>query len=130
MEKFMKGDVVVIPFPFSDLSSSKKRPALVLATLKGNDIVLCQITSEARFDEYSIELKENDFKKGKLNINSMIRPNKLFITLKDANEEASLLALQTSTPAYIFECISVVEVKKVEYMSKAYNVRGELIPNE
>ena len=74
----MKGDVVVIPFPFSDLSSSKKRPALVLATLKGNDIVLCQITSEARFDEYSIELKENDFKKGKLNINSMIRPNKLF----------------------------------------------------
>ena len=59
-----------------------------------------------------------------------IRPNKLFITLKDANEEASLLALQTSTPAYIFECISVVEVKKVEYMSKAYNVRGELIPNE
>jgi mRNA interferase MazF len=31
MAKFVKGDVVVIPFPFSDLSQSKRRPALVLA---------------------------------------------------------------------------------------------------
>jgi mRNA interferase MazF len=46
MGKFVKGDVVIIPFPFSDLSSSKRRPALVLAGLKGNDIILCQITSK------------------------------------------------------------------------------------
>ena len=46
MGKFVKGDIVVIPFPFSDLSSSKRRPALVLAGLKGNDIILCQITSK------------------------------------------------------------------------------------
>ena len=59
-----------------------------------------------------------------------IRPNKLFITMKDAHEEATLLTLATSTPVYIFECVSVVEIKKVEYMSKSYNVRGELIPNE
>jgi mRNA interferase MazF len=45
MEKFVKGDIVVIPFPFSDLSGSKKRPALVLANLQGDDIILCQITS-------------------------------------------------------------------------------------
>ena len=54
MERFVKGDVVVIPFPFSDLSASKKRPALVLASLEGDDLILCQITSEARFDKYSI----------------------------------------------------------------------------
>ncbi len=45
MEKFIKGDVVVMPFPFSELSGSKKRPALVLADLPGDDILLCQITS-------------------------------------------------------------------------------------
>ncbi len=78
MEELVKGDVVVLPFPFSDLSMSKKRPALVVAVLEGNDIVLCQITSEARNDGYSITLASNDFKKGSLNLTSMIRPNKLF----------------------------------------------------
>jgi mRNA interferase MazF len=38
MEGFVKGDIIVIPFLFSDLSGSKKRPALVLADLQGNDI--------------------------------------------------------------------------------------------
>jgi len=50
MAAFIKGDVVVIPFPFSDLSGSKKRPALVLADLPGNDILLCQITSQQTND--------------------------------------------------------------------------------
>ena len=42
---FLKGDVVVLPFPFSDLSQSKRRPALVAANLEGDDIILCQIGS-------------------------------------------------------------------------------------
>ena len=78
MEKFVKGNVVVLPFPFSDLSSSKKRPALVAATLKGDDLILCQITSEARKDEYSILLLSEHFKDGSLNLSSTIRPNRLF----------------------------------------------------
>lgn len=73
-----KGEVVVLPFPFSDLSSSKKRPAVVAANLIGNDIILCQITSEARVDDYSIVLKNKDFKQGGLPVTSIIRPNRLF----------------------------------------------------
>lgn len=78
MEALVKGTIVVLPFPFSDLSASKKRPALVIATLKGNDVILCQITSKARFDDYSIPLTYKDFSKGALNVPSMIRPNRLF----------------------------------------------------
>jgi len=40
-KEFSKGDVVVLPFPFSDLSASKKRPALIVANLDGNDVILC-----------------------------------------------------------------------------------------
>lgn len=43
MGRFVKGDVVVVPFPFSDLSAAKHRP--VLASLAGDDVILCQITS-------------------------------------------------------------------------------------
>ena len=78
MEELVKGDVVVLPFPFSDLSKSKKRPALIVAKLEGDDIILCQITSEARVDNYSIVLTNSDFKKGSLNLTSTIRPNRLF----------------------------------------------------
>lgn len=78
MEKPVKGDVVVVPFPFSDLSASKKRPALVAATLVGDDVILCQITSEQRSDDYSIILSGNDFMQGRLNVTSRIRPNRLF----------------------------------------------------
>jgi len=40
MGQFIKGDVVIIPFPFTDLSGSKKRPAYVVADLPGDDIIV------------------------------------------------------------------------------------------
>jgi len=49
MGGFVKGDVVVMPFPYSDLSATKKRPALVIAVLDGDDVILCQITSQSIF---------------------------------------------------------------------------------
>jgi len=58
MEKFIKGDVVVIPFPFSDLSGSKRRPALIISNLEGYDLILCQITSKNIKDKYAIDLKD------------------------------------------------------------------------
>ncbi len=78
MAKFIKGDIVVIPFPFSDLSQSKRRPALVLTVLQGNDIILCQITSKNVRDNYAIPVDQNDFTSGSLNQESNIRPNRFF----------------------------------------------------
>jgi mRNA interferase MazF len=83
MERLVKGDVVVVPFPFSDLSQSKKRPALVLADLEGYDLILSQITSQNVFDSYSIKLKNSDFEEGSLIKNSNIRPNKIFTADRD-----------------------------------------------
>ena len=82
MERFVKGDIVVIPFPFSDLSSSKRRPAMVLADLKGYDVILCQITSRINQDNYSVSLNDKDFISGSLNKPSNIRPNRLFTAEK------------------------------------------------
>ncbi len=78
MGRFVKGDVVVVPFPFSDLTMSKRRPALVLADLTGDDLVLCQITSQTIRDAYAIDLQDADFVSGTLNKPSNIRPNRLF----------------------------------------------------
>ncbi len=79
MEKSLrKGDVVVLPFPFSDLTKSRRRPALITATLEGDDLILCQITSKAKKDKYSVILNDNDFLHGNLNQPSTIRPNRIF----------------------------------------------------
>src|SRR3989338_1020839 len=78
MERFVKGDVVVLSFPFSDMSTSKRRPALIIASMSGDDVILCQITSESRHDGYSIALSNSDFRQGGLKIKSIIRPNRLF----------------------------------------------------
>src|SRR5258708_1753378 len=77
MGSFVKGEVVVLPFPFSDLSDSKRRPALVLAELNGDDVILCMITRSQR-DSDSIPVSDADFSSGKLNQLSHIRANRLF----------------------------------------------------
>lgn len=78
MGSFIKGDVVIVYFPFSDSSQSKKRPALVLTNLYGDDAIICQITSQDVRDGYSVSLTDTDFVEGGLQRPSNIRPNKLF----------------------------------------------------
>lgn len=79
MGKPVVGDVVVLPFPQTDLKVGKRRPALVVSDLTGDDLVLCQITSQSRRnDGYSISLTSADCENGHLNIDSFIRANRLF----------------------------------------------------
>jgi mRNA interferase MazF len=78
MATFVKGDIIIVPFPFSDLTQTKRRPALVVANLEGDDLILCQITSKAIRDDYAIPLENTDFETGSLNQPSNIRPNRLF----------------------------------------------------
>lgn len=70
--------MVVVPFPFSDLTRAKRRPALVIAELEGDDLILCQITSQRIRDRYAVSIEENDFETGTLKQKSNVRPNRIF----------------------------------------------------
>jgi mRNA interferase MazF len=78
MGKPVVGEVVVLPFPQTNLQSGKRRPALVVADLPGDDLVLCQITRKDRSDGYAIPLVLADFARGRLAVDSFIRANRLF----------------------------------------------------
>ncbi len=78
MARSVKDDVVVLPFPFSDLSQSKRRPALVIAEAGGDELLLCQITSQAIRDRHAVALDAADFQSGSLSKRSNVRPNRVF----------------------------------------------------
>ncbi len=72
------GQVVSVHFPFSDLSQSKLRPAVVLAETGRGDWLLCQITSKSYGDPRAIQIVAGDFARGTLRATSHARPGKLF----------------------------------------------------
>ena len=72
------GAVVLVRFPFSDLSQTKLRPAVVLADVRRGDFILCQITSKPYGDAAAIEITDAAFASGSLRVTSYARPAKLF----------------------------------------------------
>ena len=72
------GAVVLVTFPFSDLSQSKLRPAVVLAKAGKNDWILAQITSNAYSDPRVTKITDDNFSSGSLRTVSYARPAKLF----------------------------------------------------
>ncbi|MEA3329893.1 MAG: type II toxin-antitoxin system PemK/MazF family toxin [Nanoarchaeota archaeon] len=77
-EIYTKGDVVVLPFPYTDFSGAKKRPAVVIANIKGQNIILAQITTNQRSDEDLISLRKKDFSSGSLSSDSFIMASLIF----------------------------------------------------
>ena len=67
-----------VRFPFSDLSQSKLRPAVIVAAAGRGDWILCQITSKGYGDPTAITLEQSDFKSGSLRATSFARPLKVF----------------------------------------------------
>lgn len=80
--QYEKGEVVVFQFPYSDISESKKRPSLVIASLKGNHVILAQITGQSRHDPNLLELNSKDFQSGGISRDSFIRPSIIFTVHK------------------------------------------------
>jgi len=89
------GLVVLLRFPFSGVSSSKLRPAVVLAHAGGVDWVLCQVTSNPYGDPGALPLAASSFATGGLSRDSFARPGKLFT----ASEAIVVRVAGSLTPA-------------------------------
>jgi mRNA interferase MazF len=77
MERFVKGDVIVLEFPFSDLTAYKRRPALVIKVPKGEDVIICQMTAESQEKDVEVPIKNNEFSRGELKRDSYVRIDKI-----------------------------------------------------
>lgn len=69
---------MLVPYPFTDLTGSKLRPAVVLAALDRGDLMLCQLTSNPYADPRAIRIDAADLMEGELTVTSYARPGKLF----------------------------------------------------
>ncbi|NCO67682.1 MAG: growth inhibitor PemK [Nitrospirae bacterium CG_4_10_14_0_8_um_filter_41_23] len=84
-----------------NLSQAKRRPALVVSKLEGDDLILCQITSQSIKDNYATPLDDKDFETGSLKQSSNIRPNRIFtadshiVLYKVGNLKIEKLSVQT-----------------------------------
>ena len=83
MEAPARGAVVLVRFPFSDLSRTKLRPAVVLADAGRGDRVLCQVTSKPYGDAAAVVLDVAAFASGSLRVTSYARPGRLFTASSD-----------------------------------------------
>lgn len=76
-----QGDIVIVPFPFTDLSGQKQRPAIVISSdevnFKSEDLILANITSQIRNDNFSFFL-DNSYLSAPLPKDSEVRCNKIF----------------------------------------------------
>ena len=81
----MKGKIVLVPFPFTDLTAAKLRPALVLYEGK-RDVVLAFISSKISAQpleaDVLLESAQVGFKKSGLKVDSLIKLDKLATVLK------------------------------------------------
>lgn len=79
--RYRRGDIVLVSFPFTDLSSSKRRPALVISpdafNEHGQDVVLVAITSKEPEDR-AVPLERHDFVEGTLPKESFVKVAKIF----------------------------------------------------
>lgn len=84
---YKQREIVLVPFPYSDLSSTKRRPVLIISNDNYNqnfpDVVVCVVTSNLHKDGYSVELENEDLEIGVLPESSIVKAHKLFTIHQD-----------------------------------------------
>ena len=103
-------DIVLIPFPYSDMTQQKRRPVIVLSDSEYNsnnsDIICCAITSNPRNYAHSIDITNDDLESGELIRASKVKPNKVF-TLEQSK---------------IIKCLCKLNISKSKEIVKNLNV--------
>ncbi len=98
------GAIVLVRFPFSDLSGTKLRPAVVLADVGRGDCILCQVTSQPYGDHGAVTLEPGSFATGSLRAVSFARPGKLFT----ANQDLIVTEVATLKPDVLQRVVTAV----------------------
>lgn len=79
---YEQGEIVIVPFPFSDLSIIKQRPVLILSkdldNKSSDDIISCGITSNLKDAKHSVLIDNKNLEKGQIPVRSRIKIDKLF----------------------------------------------------
>lgn len=76
---YSQGEILFVPFPFTDLSSTKKRPVVVISKNNScSDIITCAITSNLRDTNNSLLIDSSDLEKGRMPLQSLIKSDKIF----------------------------------------------------
>jgi mRNA interferase MazF len=97
MARFQQGDIVVVNFPFTDVSQTKRRPALVISNDLVNqtgDYLLVQITSQVKTDGLSLPIPTSDYTLKSLPLTSFVRIHKVFLL-----NESLIVRKETSVTA-------------------------------
>lgn len=79
--KFSKGDIVIIPVPFTDNEGYKLRPAVVISNdtvHQTGDVMIVQITSKLKHDNLGIDITNDDVTED-LPVKSYIHVHKIFV---------------------------------------------------
>lgn len=77
MAGYVKGDIVLTPFPLSGEEGFKTRPALILAALpygRGSDYLVCIITTQQVSDPHLLDFDSTDIVGGRLTQKCYARP--------------------------------------------------------
>ena len=104
MPTFTPRDVVWTEFPFTDMSATKWRPALVLRQISPEDYLMCQLTSK-RYAEHFVELAPSDFDWGQVEATNAANPVKIFVLHVSLMEHPPMGRLGTSKFNDILLCI-------------------------
>ena len=106
------GEVVLVPFPFSDLSQNKVRPAVCLADAGRGDWVLCQITSSPYGDPAAVPLDASDFASGSKRVRKFLKTWTFPFFIRSVSAVLSRLRAQPTNPESVSpaRCRTVVSI--------------------
>ncbi len=76
---YQSGDIVVVDLPYTDLTTTKVRPVFIITKLQGEDLIVCQVSSQLpKSYEVAVKLQNSDLTEGSLKFDSYIRADKIF----------------------------------------------------
>jgi mRNA interferase MazF len=111
--KLSQRDIVLIPFPFSDLSGDKVRPALVISNdeyqAAYRDAVVLALTSNLSASDYKVFVESPDLETGRLPVKSAIRVDK-----PSSISQSKVLKIQAKITSAKFEAVKAAIVKLIQ----------------